>query len=196
METMRYDVPQQRLLTVEEFNRAWTLGVYGPEERLELIEGEVIEKVTPQLMPHATGMTLAADKVRSHFGRGYYVRVQQPLLLGNRSQPEPDVAVITGEARDYMDAHPTTAVLLIEVSDSTLRYDRTIKAGLYARAGIADYWILNLVDRVLEVHREPAAMTDMPLGHGYRSVTRYTRSDSIAPLSALHSVIAVTDIMP
>jgi hypothetical protein len=195
-ETMQSDAPRRRLLTVDEFDCAWAQGVYGPEERLELIEGEVIEKVTPQMMPHAIGVTLSADRVRLVFGEGFHVRVQLPMTIGTRNQPEPDVAVITGAVRDYLDAHPTTAVLIIEVSDSTLRYDRTTKAALYARAGIADYWILNLVDRVLEVHREPAAMTDMPLGHGYRSITRHTPTDSVVPLAAPQSLIAVADLLP
>jgi Uma2 family endonuclease len=195
-ETIQSDAPRRRLLTVDEFDCAWAQGVYGPEERLELIEGEVIEKVTPQESPHATGVRLSDRAMNRIFVEGYDVRTQLPLVFGPRNKPEPDVAVVTGEIRDYSRAHPTTAVLIIEVSDTTLRYDRMTKAGLYARAGIADYWILNLVDRVLEVHREPAAMTDMPLGHGYRSVLRYTPSDSIAPLVAPQSLIAVADLLP
>ena len=171
-------------------------GRVRPGRTLELIEGEVIEKVTPQETPHATGIRLSDKAVNRIFMEGYDVRTQLPLEFGPRSKPEPDVAVVTGTIRDYARAHPTTAVLIIEVSDSTLRYDRTTKAGLYARAGITDYWILNLIDRVLEVHREPAAMTDMPLGHGYRSITRHTATASIAPLAAPQSLIAVADLLP
>ena len=195
-ETMQSDAPRKRLLTVEEFDCAWAQGVYGPEERLELIEGEVIEKVTPQESPHATGVRLGDRALNRIFRNGYDVRTQLPLVFGPRNKPEPDVAVVTGAIRDYSHAHPTTAVLIIEVSDTTLRYDRATKASLYARAGIADYWILNLVDRILEVHREPAAMTDLPLGHGYRSITRYPPTDSVAPLAAPQNMIAVADLLP
>lgn len=188
--------PRRRLLTVAEFDCAWAQGVYGPEERLELIEGEVIEKVAPQETSHSTGFRLSDKAVNRIFGEGYDVRTQLPLVFGPHNKPEPDIAVVVGSPRDYADAHPTTAVLIIEVSDSTLRYDRTTKAGIYARAGIEDYWILNVVDRVLEVHRQPAAMSDMPLGHGYRSITRYTETDTIAPLAAPNFSIAVADLLP
>lgn len=188
--------PVRRLLTVEEFDCAWAQGVYGPEERLELIEGEVIQKVSPQESPHATGVRLCDKATNRIFGSGYDVRTQLPLRLGPRSKPEPDVAVVAGEIRDYAREHPQTAVLVIEISDSTLAYDRGVKASLYARAGIADYWIVNLVDRVLEVHRLPAPIAEMPLGHGYRSVTRFAEDESVAPLHAPTSSIAVADLLP
>ena len=190
------DAPHRRKMTVEEFDCAGVTGVWKPEERLELIEGEVIDKMSPQESPHATGTWLSADAVNRIFTSGYFVRTQLPLVFGPHSKPEPDVAVVTGSARDYSRAHPTTAVLVIEVSDSTLRYDRTVKAALYALHGIADYWILNLNDRVLEVHRQPAPMTDQTLGYGYRSVTRYTETDAIAPLAAPQSLISIADLLP
>lgn len=188
--------PRRRLLTVAEFDCAWAQGVYGPEERLELIEGEVIEKVAPQETSHSTGFRLSDKAVNRIFEEGYDVRTQLPLVFGPHNKPEPDIAVVVGSPRDYANAHPTTAILIIEVSDSTLRYDRTIKAGIYARAGIEDYWILNVIDRVLEVHRQPAAMTDMPLGHGYRSITRYTETETVSPLAAPASSITVADLLP
>ena len=188
--------PRRRLLTVAEFDCAWAQGVYGPEERLELIEGEVIEKVSPQESPHATSTNLSGKAAERAFSEDYHIRAQLPLVFGPHNKPEPDVAVVTGSIRDYSRAHPITAVLVIEVSDSTLRYDRTTKAGIYARAGIEDYWILNVIDRVLEVHRQPAAMTDMPLGHGYRSITRYTETEAVSPLAAPGSSILVADLLP
>ncbi len=127
-------VAPHRLLTVDEFDRAWAAGVYGPEERLELIDGEVIQKVSPQESPHATGTNLCAEEMRAAFGKGYHVRIQEPLLLGHRTKPEPDVAVVVGEIRDYAGQHPTTAALVIEVSDSTLKFDSARKAALYADA--------------------------------------------------------------
>ena len=185
---------------MDEFDRAWAAGVYGPEERLELIEGEVIEKVSPQESPHATAISLCAEEMRAAFGRGYHVRVQLPLLLGIRTKPEPDVAVVAGSIRSYAKAHPTQAALVIEVSDSTLEYDRTRKAGLYAAAGIQDYWILNLTDRVLEVYRQPVQSGEKRTDRGsvrwYVHASRLTNAESIAPLSCPNAIIAVADLLP
>ncbi len=189
-------LPRRRLLTVAEFDCAWAQGVYGPEERLELIEGEVIEKVSPQRVHMRQSANLSGKAAERAFREECHIRTQLPLVFGPHNKPEPDVAVVVGSIRDYSLAHPTTAVLIIEISDSTLRYDRTTKAGIYARAGIADYWILNVVDRVLEVHRQPAAMTDMPLGHGYRSITRYIETEIVSPLVAPDSLITVADLLP
>src|SRR5690348_15524163 len=169
-------LPARRCWTREEYERAASLGLFGPEERLELIEGEIVTKMTPQNSRHMSGIRLAEEALRLAFPSGYDVRVQGPLALGGRNEPEPDIAVVVGSMRDYFGAHPTTAVLVVEVSDTSLAYDRTTKTGIYARAGIAEYWIINLVDRVLEVHRQSAPMTGRPLGHYYRSVTQHTAS--------------------
>lgn len=184
-----------RLWTREEYLKMAEAGVFAPGERVELIEGEIIA-MTPQKGPHATGITLVSEELRRPFGRGYVVRVQLPLDLGSLSQPEPDVAVVRGSARDYRDAHPTTAVLVVEVSDVTLHLDRLQKPGLYARAGIPEYWILNLLERVLEVYRDPAPLPDHPLGYGYRSSERLDASASVVPLAASATPIAVADLLP
>lgn len=189
-------LPARRRWTVAEFERAWKQGVFGPDERLELIEGEIYKKVSPQKSLHATGVGLSDEAVSRIFTEGYSIRVQLPLSLGAKSQPEPDIAVVLGSIRDYRDAHPTSAVLIIEVSDSTLAMDRGLKASLYARSGIADYWILNLVDRVLEVHRDPAPMADQPFGYHYRSITRLTEKDSIAPLALPNAAVVAADLLP
>ena len=117
-------------------------------------------------------------------------------LLGTVSLVEPDFAIVPGGDRDTLQGHPTTAVLIVEISDNTLAYDRRTKTGLYARAGVAEYWIVNLVDRVLEVHRQPAPMTDMPLGHGYRSVVQYTAEQTVSPLAAPSQVVPVAALLP
>lgn len=189
------NLPSRRGCTREEFQRAADLGLFGPEERLELIEGEIITKVT-HISPHATAICLMNEALRSAFAPTYTLRVQLPLALGDRNQPEPDISVVTGSIRDYAQSHPTTAVLVVEVSDTTLQMDRTTKAGLYARAGIEESWIVNVSDRMLEVHRQPAAMAEQPLGHHYRSITRLTESDTIAPLAAPHATLVVADLLP
>jgi Uma2 family endonuclease len=186
--------PRRHRLTREEFRRACEIGLFGPEARLELIEGEVFEKVT-QNSPHVTGVNLIQEVLRAVFHRGHSLRIQQPLALGEHSQPEPDIAVVTGTIRDYEEEHPTTAVLVVEVSDTTLVFDRA-KAGLYARAGMPEYWILDLPDRVLEIYRQPAPMAGQPFGHHYRSITRHTEADTISPLAVPDAVIAVADLLP
>ena len=139
-------LPQRRLWTRAEFERIADAGVFGPEERLELIEGEIIVKVT-QNSPHTTSMNLTAEALRPIL-TGLYIRIQLPLNMGASSQPEPDFAFVEGSIRDYAQAHPTTAVLVVEISDSTLVYDRRTKAGLYARAGVG-----GILDRELDRSR-------------------------------------------
>ena len=187
--------PVRRGWTRQEFERFIDLGVFGPEERLELIGGEIIQKMT-QKEPHATSTTLVGDGLRVVFAAGRHVRVQLPLSLGEHDRPEPDIAVVVGAPRDYLASHPTAAVLVVEISDTTLGYDRMVKAGVYARAGIAEYWIVNLIDRLLEVHRQPAPMAEQPLGHGYRSIARLTEAEAVVPLGAPQSPVAVADLLP
>jgi Uma2 family endonuclease len=106
------------------------------------------------------------------------------------------VSVVEGSPRDPAGTHPTDALLVVEVADTSLRFDRAEKAAVYARAGIRDYWIVNLRDRVLEVHREPAPMAEQPLGRRYRSITRHTGEDAVSPLFAPGVRVAVADLIP
>lgn len=184
-----------RQWTREEYLKMAEAGVFAPGERVELIEGEIIA-MTPQKGPHMTGITLVSEELRRAFGKGFVVRVQGPLNLGSLSEPEPDLAVVRGSPRDYRDAHPTTAILVVEVSDTTLELDRLQKASLYARAGIPEYWILNLPERVLEVYRNPATLPDRALGYGYRSSQRLDATASVAPLASPTTGIAVVDLLP
>lgn len=172
-------LPERRRWTREEFERAGELGLFQPGERLELIGGEVISKVTPQKSPHATAIRLTTRELERVFSAGHDVRVQLPLALSRFSEPEPDIAVVAGSPRDYANGHPTTAALVVEVADSTLKLDRGPKASLYAQAGIAEYWIINLRDQVLELHREPVASAEEPFGHQYASVTRHPASATV-----------------
>ena len=134
----------------------------------------------------ATGRDLVTDCLRRVFDSGFHVRIHHPPAVDDYSEPEPDVAVVTGTIRDYRDAHPTLAVLVVEVSDESLHHDRTVKRRLYARCGIPEYWILALPDARLEVYRDPVE-------GGYRSVTKHAAGDSVAPLArpdALHVWLA------
>ncbi len=192
-EILKY-LPAQRGWTRAEFERIAELGLFA-DEKLELIEGVIVEKMT-QNEPHALIIYHAPRVLEKGFDEArYMVRVQLPIALGE-SLPEPDIAVIAGNWRQLRGVRPTSAILIIEVSDSTLDTDRTIKASLYARAGIADYWIINLPERVVEIHREPAEMADKPLGFGYRSAQVFNDTQSVAPLAASEFSIAVADLLP
>ena len=146
---------------------------------------------------HSTAIDLVADVLRRSFGPDGFVRVQVPLDLGAHSRPKPDVSVVRGVPRDYSHRHPTTALLVVEVSDTTLAYDRRDKASLYARAAVPEYWVLNLIDGLLEIRREPRRDTTAPFGHAYGRVAHLGREDTIdtARLSAA-SVRHVHELLP
>lgn len=119
-----------------------------------------------------------------------------PISVGNSSQPEPDIAAVARDERAYEDAHPTTALLAVEVADTSLRFDRSTKAALYARAGIREYWILNLNDRLLEVFRQPRALSGNPLGYGYAQTSVYDETQTVSPEFMPDAVIAIADLLP
>lgn len=161
-------------------------------QHVELIEGRVIE-MPPQTELHYGTICLVSEVLRSVFGEGFFVRPQGPMSVGKSSDPEPDVAVVRGSASDFVD-HPTTAILAVEVSLTTLPYDRR-KAGLYAKAGVPEYWIVNLTKRQLEVRREPLADDTQPFGFTYRTTTIFNVGETVTSLAATAS-IAVSDLLP
>ena len=175
-------------LSRAEYDRAVEGGAFEPEAKLELVDGD-LHAMTPEGSRHAVGMNVVADRLRRIFDNGFHVRVQNPLALDDYSEPEPDIAVVRGAMRDYRDAHPTSAVLVVEVSNESLRHDRTVKQRLYARSGIPEYWILALPENRLEVHRDPAE-------DGYQSVTNHAAGDEVSPLARPHARIAVDDLLP
>ena len=186
---------ETRRFTRLEYERLVEMAVFQPDERLELIDGLLVVR-EPQDTPHATGVRLAVKVLRGVFGEGWIVDSQLPVALDEYSEPEPDAAVIAGDPRDYRQAHPSRPVLIVEVAESRLAFDRQHKASLYARAGIADYWVVNLVDRVLEIHRDPAAAAAAPYGFHYRSITRLAPPMAVTPLAAPSAVISVADLLP
>jgi Uma2 family endonuclease len=184
-----------RRFTRVEYERLIDLEFFQPDERLELIDGLLVVR-EPQDSPHATGVRLVLTALRAVFGAGWVVDSQLPVALDDHSEPEPDAAVVAGAPRDYRDAHPTRPVLIVEVAESRLAFDRRQKASLYARAGIADYWVVNLVNRVLEVYRDPVAAPAAPYGFHYRSVTRLRPTATVTPLAAPSAAIPVADLLP
>ena len=142
--------------TVEAYLALCESGHIRPDERVELLEGEIVEKMS-QNFPHIDGVRLLVDALRAAFGLGFNVSAQLPVRTPD-SVPEPDAMVLRGTARDFIGRFPKPEeiVLVAEVADSSLPDDRARKSRIYARAGFAEYWILNVVDRQLEVHRAPA----------------------------------------
>ena len=178
-----------------EYERLAEAEILGPEDRIELLGGEMILK-EPQDSPHATGIRLVQRVVERAFGAGWDVRPQMPVALDDESEPEPDVCVVSGDPRDYRDAHPARPVLIVEVSLSRLAFDRGHKGGLYARAGIADYWIVSVPDRRVEVYLEPAADGAAPFGWRYGRAIMLGSDECVSPLAAPAAVIAVADLLP
>jgi Uma2 family endonuclease len=187
-------IRKKRLSRVE-YERMIEGGILDEDARIELLEGRLVAR-EPQGSPHATAIQLTAEALRVAFGPGWSVRVQLPLALDDLSEPEPDLAVVPGAPRDYREAHPSRPVLVVEVAGASLDLDRNVKAGLYARAGVPDYWIVNLMQRVLEVRREPTATASHLLGWDYRLVTVLGPTGAIAPLAAPTSQISVADLLP
>ncbi len=163
--------------------------------RVELIRGDVVE-MSPQESLHSTAVTLAYEALRKAFRKGFVIRVQMPLAPGKDSNPEPDVAVVRGNVRTYARAHPTTAELVIEVAQSSLNYDRSTKGSLYAEAGIPEYWIVNLVDGIVEVHRNPGREARGARRSAYSSLERVRTGKTISPLAASRSRVRVADLIP
>jgi len=182
--------PMLRPWTVEEYHRAADAGVFHPDERLELIDGRIYQ-VSPQRGPHATACQLTEDLLREMFRTGYVIRGQKPLRVGGSSEPEPDVCVVRGRARDFARQHPTGAVLVVEVAESSAAMDLGPKAEQYARAGIEDYWVLLLPERALVVHRDPDASAG-----AYRTTQRLGENDAVAPVAASGAPIQVSDLLP
>jgi len=186
--------PQPRRFTREEFYQMLDLGFFQ-DQRVQLIEGEIVQMAS-QTNHHAASIQLSRDALVAAFGPGFWVRVQMSLDLTPWSVPDPDVAVVPGSPKGCSNDNPTTALLVVEVSITTLRFDRGQKASLYARAGIQDYWLLNLVDRELEVYRNPVVDATKPYGYGYADETILKAQDFATPLAAPQACIRVDDLLP
>ena len=186
--------PHIHLWTRSEYYKMAEIGLFH-QKRVELIEGQVIE-MGPMGSLHATGVTLAGRTLERVFGQNYFVRWQMPFDAGEISEPEPDIAIIFGDIRDYKEEHPTKAVLLVEIADTSLEYDRKTKGSLYAKAGILDYWIINLENHQLEVYRKPVIDLKQAYGYAYSEKAIFKVSDFITPLAMQQTVIAVAELLP
>jgi Uma2 family endonuclease len=181
--------------TRKEYDRLVKIGVLHEDEPIELIGGQMIV-AEPKSAPHSTAIGLTADALRAAFGTGWAIRLQDPVVLDDESEPEPDVVVVPGRHRDYLSDHPAHPALIVEVADSSLSFDRRYKGSVYARAGITDYWIVNLRRRVLEVYREPVADAASRFGWKYDRVRILRAAASVTPLARPDVVVAVADLLP
>lgn len=186
---------QTRRWTRAEYDRLIELGIFQPGDPIELIGGELMV-AEPQSAEHYTAIRKCAKALEAAFGPGWEVRTEGPINLDDESEPEPDVAVVPGSLDDYSRAHPSRPVLTLEISLSSLMVDRVRKGSLYARAGLADYWVLNLVNRTLEVYRGPVADAEALFGWRYARREVLAASGRVAPLAAPAASVAVAALLP
>jgi Uma2 family endonuclease len=176
-----------------EYERLVDLGAFA-RDPVELIGGQLVV-AEPQGTYHVTTVGMIGDRLGAALPPGWIVRIQAPLALDDESAPEPDLAVVRGTRADYRRAHPRVAALIVEVADSSLVFDREQKGSLYARAGAEDYWIVNLVDRVLEVHRDPGPDPSAPYGWRYRSVHALGPGSTVRPLALPRVSLTVAELL-
>lgn len=176
--------------TLERYHRMIDLGILTPEDRVELLFGQIVEKMSIGEL-HAACVAILTEYFYDRFGKEYQHRSENPVTLPAESEPEPDFVVAVRREDRYRNAHPTPAdiYLIIEVADNTLDTDRRAKSVLYAMSGIPEYWIINLKQRQVEVYLKP----DTAAGT-YGSVTHY--AEEAAWESPFAGTVAVKDLLP
>jgi len=179
-----------RLWTVQEYHQMAEAGIFHPEERVELIAGQII-RMSAKGTAHTAAVRRTAKILRNLLANQAEVYTQDPIQLDDFSEPEPDIAVVRIDPLDYADHHPTPSevYLIIEVADSSFKYVRQTKGKAYAKSGIADYWVLDVNERQLHVFREPTP-------EGYQSEVILSEEASLSPLQFPTLVIALQDMLP
>lgn len=180
---------KRRRFTVDQYYEMARAGILGPDDRVELLDGEVVEKM-PIGSEHAGCVEYLAWQFNRALGDDALVRTQNPIHLSRYSEPEPDLAIVRFRADLYRRDHPTVAdvLLLIEVSDSSVARDRVLKLPLYAAAGITEVWIVDLPAARLRVFRGPGP-------DGYATTLDLTCGAVVTPVAFPHLELAVTDIL-
>ena len=182
----------------DEYYRLAESGILDPHERVELIDGTIVV-MSPQNLPHSTSVRLTNMVLTGLFRDTHVVSCQAPISLGDDCEPEPDFALLTPAHMQEclrQGSQPTRPDLVLEIADTSLRYDRTEKASLYARAGIPEYWVLDLDSRRLEVRRDPGPESDAVFGHEYRLLRVVHEGERIAPAFAPAGFLSITDLLP
>jgi Uma2 family endonuclease len=179
-----------RLWTVADYHRMAETGILDEDERVELLEGKIIW-MSAKGTAHSSAVRRTYKLLENRLGNQASISIQDPIQLNQRSEPEPDVAVVQIDPLDYADHHPTPSevYLIIEVADSSLKFDCETKAKAYAQAGIADYWVLDVVERQLYVFREPNE-------EGYQRKVILGEDARISPLQFADLQIVVLEMLP
>lgn len=181
--------------TVDEYHRLEELGFFTENERVELIKGEIFEMVAKGTA-HSVCITRLYRELFKLIGEQAILRGQEPITLSENSEPEPDMVIAKNQPDDYLANHPTPSdiLLLIEIADSSLKYDQEIKLPVYAEAGISDYWIFNLIDKYLECYSEP--YHDLKGKFGYRSKLIYLQNQSLNLPCFSHLILDLSKVFP
>jgi Uma2 family endonuclease len=180
---------QRRRFTADEYHRMAEAGVLRPDDRVELVDGEIVE-MTPIGSRHAACVDRLSELVQRCAEGVGILRVQGPIRLDAHSEPEPDLAVLKRRADFYAAAHPGPAdiLLVVEVADASLRYDRDIKVGLYARAGIQETWLVDLQNERVDVFTQPTLQ-------GYRTSRQLRRDERLASQALPAASLLVDEIL-
>ncbi|XQQ07745.1 MAG: Uma2 family endonuclease [Leptolyngbya sp. IPPAS B-1204] len=175
--------------SVDEYHRLIAVGILTSDDHVELLDGQIVEMVS-QDPPHASTTDEGSDYLKSLFAGRAKVRMQLPITLSSSSEPEPDIAVVRLDSNRYHDRHPTPedVFLIIEIANTTLSHDRHRKAKLYAKAGIPEYWIVNLNQRQIIVYRHPQ-------GDTYQSEQILETTDAITPLAFPEITVAFKNLL-
>ena len=183
-------VPARHRLSIADFLRMAQVGILREDDRIELIKGELID-MAPIGSKHASTVGVLTKLVILAAGEQGFVTSQSPVVLNDDSQPQPDLLLLKWRADYYVSAlpQPGDVLLLIEVSDATLHFDRDIKIPLYAKSGIPEVWLVNLEDRTIEVYREPSP-------EGYKLMLRPSREDAISPIHFAGFVLTPKNLFP
>jgi Uma2 family endonuclease len=186
--------PQPYRWTIQEYRQLGQAGLFRDMKTM-LIDGEILTMPQPA-PPHNTALNLMQEFLRVAFATGHHVRNQMALDVGTRNDPGPDLAVVEGSIRDYATRQATTAVLVVEIADSSLFLDSTTKAELYATAGVPEYWVLDLEHRQLLVFRDPVPLPSGLGATAYRIHLTFGPNETVSPLAAPAAVVKVGDLLP
>ena len=181
---------ERRKFTVAEYYRMAEVGILKPDERVELIEGEIV--VMPPIGPGHSGSVNISTEIFPVLAQGrFIVQIQNPLHLDDGSEPQPDIALLRPRADRYTRSHATPAdvFLVVEVADSSLEYDRNVKAHLYGRNNVPETWVKNLPEDCIERFTEPGP-------EGYAQHTIHRRGETLTPVSLPDLELAVEDLLP
>lgn len=181
--------PTRRRFTIGDYYRMAETGVLTRDDRVELIDGEIVD-MSPIGRRHAASLSRLTRLFVLNLAEAAIVRVQDPVRLGEHDEPEPDLALVHPRADFFVSGHPTAqdAFLLVEVSDTSVEYDRQVKASLYARNGIPEYWQVDVNRDHLVVYRDPTA-------DGYATTGVLRRGETISPLAFPELRIAISDVL-